>query len=292
MSQRVSKLMKTLVVAVVSSLALVSFAGAAAQDGAAMVRVVHASPDAPAVDVYVDGTLAVEGLAFPNGTDYLELPAGEHQVQVTPSGSAPEEAVIDAPVTVDGGMAYTIAAVGTVAEIQPLVLEDNLSEPEMGKAHLRIVHASPDAPAVDVAVAGGPVLFENLAFPNASDYLPVDAGAYDLEVRPTGTDDVALAVPGFVATAGNVYTVFAVGQVADGTLNVAPFVDASYDQNTGSGSPDASGGSDAPAMPDTGAGGMAASESSANWILIAGAFGLLLVASAAGGALYRYTVRS
>ena len=33
-----------------------------------------------------------------------------------------------------------------------------------GAAQARVVHASPDAPAVDVAVAGGPVLFSNVAF--------------------------------------------------------------------------------------------------------------------------------
>lgn len=292
MHRAMPRLMKTFAVVIVSSLALVFVTGALAQESTAMVRVVHASPDAPAVDVYVDGTLAIEGLAFPNGTDYVELPAGEHQVQVTPAGSTPDEAVIDAPVTVEGGAAYTIAAVGLVAEIQPLVLQDNLSEPEMGKAHVRIVHASPDAPAVDVAVSGGPVLFENLAFPTGSDYLPVDAGTYDLEVRPTGTEDVALAVPGFVATAGDVYTIFAVGQLADGTLSVAPFVDASYGQSTGSGSPDPAAASEAPSMPNTGAGGMAATESGTNWTLIAGGLGLLIITSTAGGFIVRRAMNS
>jgi len=89
---------------------------------------------------------------------------------------------------------------------------------------VRVIHASPDAPAVDVAVKGGDVLVENLAFPDASDYLMVPAAAYDLEVRPTGTEDVALDLPGVELMAGNAYSVYAIGTLADGTLNVLPIV--------------------------------------------------------------------
>ncbi|MFW6075034.1 MAG: DUF4397 domain-containing protein [Chloroflexota bacterium] len=290
-------------VLLVASLAAASFASAFAQDDdTARVRVVHASPDAPEVDVYVDGEAVVEGLAFPDGTDYLELPGGEYQVQVTAAGDDPENAVIDAPVTVEGGTWYTIAAIGQLENIEPLVLEDNITEPEMGMSHVRIVHASPDAPDVDVAVAdGGPVLFEALPFGEASDYAPVEAGSYDLEVRPTGTEDVALEIPGFMAEAGAVYTVFAVGLVEDGSLNVSALVDQTFEQmeDEGEGTDEGddaegdegTGSGDVPGMPETGAGGMAGNNSdSTNWSLIA-ILGLAVVAIG-GGALYMRGSRS
>ena len=47
--------------------------------GDACVNVVHASPDAPAVDVYVDGALALSNLAFPGSSGWVALPAGPHQ---------------------------------------------------------------------------------------------------------------------------------------------------------------------------------------------------------------------
>ena len=54
----------------------------------AMVRVLHASPDAPAVDVYVNGEVAVEGAEFKALTDYLTLPAGDYNVEIKPAGDA------------------------------------------------------------------------------------------------------------------------------------------------------------------------------------------------------------
>ena len=182
-----------------------------AQSGTAKVRVVHASPDAPAVDVWVDGNKVLTNVPFFTASDYLDVPAGPHDIKVTPTGDA-NTAVIDAKgVTVEAGKAYTIAATGKVADIKPTILSDNLAAPAAGKAHVRVIHFSPDAPAVDIKVKGGPTLISNLAFPKDSGYAPVDAGSYDLIVTPTGTDTVALDLPGTNLEAGKIYDVFAVG---------------------------------------------------------------------------------
>ncbi len=193
-------------------------------DGDACVNVIHASPDAPAVDVYVNGDLALSGLAFGAASGWVALPAGEHQVQVTATGAAPDTAVIDAELTLAEGAAYEVAATGLLADITPQVFQADLSELGAEDARVRVIHASPDAPAVDVAVTGGDVLIENLAFPEASDYLEVPAASYNLEVRPTGTADVALALPGVAFDAGSVYSVYAIGHVGDGSLTVLPIV--------------------------------------------------------------------
>jgi hypothetical protein len=53
---------------------------AGAQGATAQVRAWHASPDAPAVDVYVDGARAFANLAFGDVTQYADVPAGERRV--------------------------------------------------------------------------------------------------------------------------------------------------------------------------------------------------------------------
>ena len=192
--------------------------------GQACINIVHASPDAPAVDVYVDGTAAVENLPFGEATGWVALPAGDHQVDVAATGSDIGTAVISAAVTLEAGTAYEVAAVGLLASIAPAINTVELGDLADDTARIRVVHASPDAPAVDVAVTGGDILVPDLAFPNASDYLEVPADSYDLEVRPTGTTDVALPLPGVQLEAGMVYSFYAIGQVADGTLTVLPVV--------------------------------------------------------------------
>lgn len=55
--------------------------------GYCWVRVAHASPDTPAVDIWVNGAVAISNLTFPDVTDYLLLPAGDYNFQVTPAGA-------------------------------------------------------------------------------------------------------------------------------------------------------------------------------------------------------------
>jgi hypothetical protein len=252
-------LSRLVVATLVLGLMLASFATASANDNA-KIRVIHASPDAPAVDIWVNGERAITDLAFPEGTDYVELPAGEYRIQVTPAGAGADSVVIDATLPLGAGNAYTAMAVGEVAEIEALVLNDDSGVPADGQAHIRVVHASPDAPAVDIAVTGGDVLLSNLEFKEASAYTPVPAGSYDLDVRVAGTDTVALQLEDVNLQAGTVYTVVAVGFAGDGSLTVAAFGDTVMQTGTGGG---------APAMPATGAGGTAATQGT-SWALIAG----------------------
>jgi hypothetical protein len=143
---------------------------------------------------------------------------GERRIQVTPAG-AEEPIVIDAIVVLEESTVYTVAATGLLGEddLQPLVLVDE-RRPGGGVGEVRFVHASPDAPPVDVAVRGGPVLFGEVSFRESTEYVQVQPGRYDLEVRIAGTETVALGVSGVVLPAGQNITIFAIGLAGDGTL--------------------------------------------------------------------------
>ena len=185
------------------------------EPGQAQVMVVHASPNAPAVDVRVNNAVALSNVAYPANSNYLAVNAGSTNIKVSPTSTTTN--VIDATVDLNANTNYSVFAIDSVNKIKAAVVSDNLATPASGKAHVRFFHFSANAPAVDIAVAGGPVLFSNRSFndqsSNASvaNFTPLDAGTYNLEVRVAGTSTVALAVPGVVLTAGKIYTVFAKG---------------------------------------------------------------------------------
>jgi hypothetical protein len=183
----------------------------------AKVRAAHLSPDAPAVDVWVDGTRVLMDVPFEAFSDYLDVPAGDRRIQVTPAG-AETPVVIDASVTVSAGQAYTVAATGLLnsSDLTPIVLVD---EPTSGSdPWVRFAHTSPDAPAVDIVVSGGPTLFDGVAFRQAAGYNPVGAGTYDLEVRLDDGGALALSIPNVTLDPNTSYTAFAVGLAGDGSL--------------------------------------------------------------------------
>jgi hypothetical protein len=205
--------------------------------------------------------------------------------------------VIDVPsLTLDAGKDYTVAAVGQLAAIEPLVLVDNNAAPAAGNAHIRVVHASPDAPNVDIFAAGAGVVVPDLAFKEASAYLPLPAGSYDLEVRGAGSQTAVLSLPDTQLDAGRVYTAFAIGLASgDPALSVKLTTDATA-QQTAQGTPtpapatpaptaaeSATPTAAAPAQVPTTGGGPGSGPSTAIWLAIGG---LAVIAVGAGAVTF------
>jgi len=179
------------------------------------LRVVHASPDAPNVDVLVDNTAALTNVAYKAASTYLQVPSGSRNLKVRATGTT--TVVIDQTATLNQGSAYTVIATGRVASIAPLVLTDDQTSPAAGNVRLRLVHASPAAGNVDIYVnaptaditTATPTL-ANVAFRVASNYLEVPAGTYRVRITPAGTKTVAIDVNNVALTAGQVRTAVAV----------------------------------------------------------------------------------
>jgi Domain of unknown function (DUF4397) len=177
-------------------------------DSMAFVRVVHASPGAGPVDVYVDGSKLLSDFKFASVTGYVSVPAGPHKIQVAPTGKGASAAVITQSVSVNAGMAYTVAALGTTSSgfsLEAFADDNTLAS---GMAKVRVYHLSPDAGPVDVA-AGGNTVITGLTYQKASGYLAVPPGSYTFKV--TATQASATVPVAADLKQGTVTSVFALG---------------------------------------------------------------------------------
>jgi hypothetical protein len=187
-----------------------------AQDGSASVRVLHMSPDAPAVDVYVDGQRTLENVTFGAAGDYLPVPTGEHRIQIVPTGQENlDDAVIDTTIDLRRARPYTLAAINTPDNIELLVRSDITRPIPEGQARVRIFHVAPDAGVVDIRAAGTttPVLTDQ--YFKSADYINLPAGTYAFEALRAGTTEVALTTPELRFEPGWSYTVFVTGSTDD-----------------------------------------------------------------------------
>jgi hypothetical protein len=179
----------------------------------AKVLVVHASPDAPGVDLLIDNEkVNSSAIIFPNNTGYLEIEGGIHNIKINAAGTS--TTVINADVEFTKDMNYSLFACNVLNNIEAVLFSDDLTAPESGKAHVRFIQMSADAPAVDVALDGGNVVFPNVAFKQGTTFTPLAAGSYDLEVRVAGTQTVVLDLEPITVDNGKIYTVFAKGLLA------------------------------------------------------------------------------
>ena len=163
------------------------------------LQVLHASPDAPAVDVLVDGAAALSGVDYKDGSAWLSLDAGTYEIQVdgiTPGGPATVIGPVDLTFAAD--TLYTVVAVGDVATIEPVILEQPNTAPGAGNARLRVLHAAPLAPQVDVyaTVPGADLAASSPvgSFSFKEDLGPVQVPAGDYQIRVTPANDPGTVV--------------------------------------------------------------------------------------------------
>lgn len=182
--------------------------------GQAKVRVLHASPGAPRVDIYLNGEKTLENMTYYQISPYLELPAGTHQVKIYPVGQK-NTPILSENISIQSGRNYTVAATGRQEDFRLVSVIDTTNIPS-GKLKIRFLHLSANAPAVDITRADGDVLFKNISFGNVSDYLELAPETVTLEVRKAGTKDVVLTLRNTALKANQAYTITAIGLV-DGT---------------------------------------------------------------------------
>jgi hypothetical protein len=209
------------------ALALTAAIPASAADDA-MVRVLHGSPDAPSVDVFVnDGKVdALSGAEFGDLTDYVAVPGGTYSIKVCATADNTVCPIGPVDLTFEAGKKYTVAASDLLAQIKADVFVDGNAT--AGKASVRVIHLSADTPAVDVLTQDGSAkVVENLSYPDATGYLKLAPGSYDLKVCANADNTLCPLDPGALDLAGGVaYTVFAVGALtpADGAAALTAVV--------------------------------------------------------------------
>ncbi|HLL51007.1 MAG TPA: DUF4397 domain-containing protein, partial [Thermomicrobiales bacterium] len=188
----------------------------------ACIRLVHAAPDVPPIDVYLNEAQITQGLTFGTATEYVTTPSGTGRgVRVAAEGTAAEEAMIDAGLDFEPGQAYEILVTGGGDDLELTITGTDLRPLAEGQTRLRVIHTSPDAGAIDIGIAGNEEnLFEGIDFRTATDYLVLDAGDYQLEVRPGGEDMTVALQSDATLEEGVTYDLIAVGRPEDQTLSL------------------------------------------------------------------------
>jgi len=165
----------------------------AAQDSG-RIQVLHASPDAPGVNVLINDSIAFSAVDYKEGSQAVARVIGDYDIQVDgiiPGGTATVIGPATIPVAAD--TLYSIVAVGDVANIEPVILEQADTDVPAGQVRLRVLHAAPDAPMVDVyATAPGDDLSVSSAvgsFSFKEDLGPIEVAAGDYQIRVTLAND-------------------------------------------------------------------------------------------------------
>ncbi len=162
------------------------------------VRVLHASPETPNVDVYARGALAFEDVRYPESTGYASLDASTQPFDVLPTGEifGSRAPALSFDVPVELGLDYTAIVWGNS---QPFVapVMDSTRDLEPGFVRFQLIHGAEGAPTLDLrdANTGAPIV-TNFS-PGDVERVDLPAGAYavGLDIGQDGSSDLVFDVP-------------------------------------------------------------------------------------------------
>jgi Domain of unknown function (DUF4397) len=196
------------------------------------VRVVHASSDAPAVNILVDNQVAFSGANFRDATPFAKVAAGNRNIKVNVAANG--ATAISADLELMDDTDYTVLAINKVANIAPLVLNDTTdgnSKPAHGKTKVRLIHAAaePAAASVDVYITAPHANLHNatptikdFAYKANSKFIEVAAGHYQVRITLPGTKTVVIDTGALNLESGKRYTGIALdpkpGSIAFGAV--------------------------------------------------------------------------
>ncbi len=187
----------------------------------ARAQIIHnaADPAAEVVDIYVNGDLFADSLAFRAATPFVDVPAGTGlDIEIYPYGA--DAGDTDAAYTLEGAEfdadeTYTIIANGVLGDgfaenpddisvnFDLFVVADTKESHDDGnETSLFVWHGATDAPSVDVQIRNDPPVVTDLAYSESTDYLDVPAADYILDISPEGTGDVIASFKAPLAEAG------------------------------------------------------------------------------------------
>jgi hypothetical protein len=180
----------------------------------ASVRFLQGSPDAPQVNVLIDGKVVAGGLNYGNASTYSTEQPRAHHVQVIPTAGG--AAILDQNILFAAASTQTILFTGPAAGIQLVTLTDGGTTSVSGSGYVRVVNASSAMGPADVyivpagsGIGGATPVKAALAFGADTGYQVMVAGDYQVFMTTPNLPDVLLNTGSISLTAAQNQTVVA-----------------------------------------------------------------------------------
>jgi len=197
--------------------------------GNAQVRVMHASPDEPEVNVLVDNNTVASNLAYGAATGYITVSSGSHTLQIEPTGTT--STIVSTSLSFASNSTSTILMANYASSLQTLVLTDNNTAPSTNDFEVRLVNAAPSLQPVDgyivpngTSITGMTPAVKALAFGSASSYVSLNAGTtttqYVVYFTQAGTTSAYINTGAMTFSAGQIRTIVALNDPAGGYTSV------------------------------------------------------------------------
>lgn len=202
------------------------------------IRFLHASPGAPEVDIYTDGNLVVQNLAYNTVSEYLPVGPEITRIQVFPAGET-DDPVLDTEYDIPPSERITLAIIGTLPDLSLLPILIGIGTTDNDDSFVRFANLSPDQARFDLSIADGADLFNDIGYTEVADYDRISPGTYTFQIRMADKDEVLATSEPIKFNPRFAYTIYAIGLLEDEPAleigfydDQVPFIGAQVEKKT------------------------------------------------------------
>ncbi|WP_194756135.1 DUF4397 domain-containing protein [Aliidiomarina indica] len=173
------------------------------------IRVHHASADAPAVNITVNGDIFLDNVDYQVSSGLASVEEGTYDIGVDAILPGGDTATVIGPLSLDleADMRYDVFALGRVDDetLEPFIVANEISDVSGGNARIQVLHGVPIDVAVDVyltevnADLSAEQPAATLAYQEHTPQVEVPAGFYQVRITVAGDVDALLFDSGEVS---------------------------------------------------------------------------------------------
>lgn len=182
------------------------------QPDQAAFAIINASPTKTPIDFYIDNqkVLTREGIAYGAFTGYYTAYTGTRTGVATAYNS--QTKLHTEKLVLENNRFYTIFAVNSADTLTFVNIKEQDVLPESGKAKIRFINLSPDAPAYSLQYEGDTATFANRAYKEYTPFKNVPAKtSANFNLINTATSAVVATISGIEIKSGGTYSIWAAG---------------------------------------------------------------------------------
>ncbi len=164
------------------------------------VRFVHAVPDAPAVDIWVDNEAIATGVSYKNASGYLTVNSGNRFFRVVPAGQDTSNAVFRRLVSVRSLTKMTVAFFNTVSDVMILMTQERFTYSDetsmlVDSCDVKLINLNSRGEAFGISKSLGEAGYDQIIAPvaagslSAYNLIPAQSGEFYAS-RENGTVDL------------------------------------------------------------------------------------------------------
>lgn len=178
------------------------------------VRILHAVPKGPNVDVYVNGSLLTSNLAFGKISKYTVLSPGEYEFQLFRAGTY-DKPLLTQTVQLLANANYTVSIVTLADALYLFRLKDDNVPITRAQAFLRFINLSSNAPLLSLALPNVVTLFNEAEYLETTGYYQLSAGIYNFDVLLGSSQITTKYIKNITLDGGKFYTIYIIGLFND-----------------------------------------------------------------------------